>query len=98
MAEEQNGTVETPQLGFTRSFFSLLAFIALVAGLYGAYTAWQVERVGETITGRVLRSEKQVDPNYDPDDVGDGFLYAPVVEFSVNGGTITFESANAVYP
>ncbi|MEW6403350.1 MAG: DUF3592 domain-containing protein [Chloroflexota bacterium] len=98
MAEKQKGTVDTPQLGFTTGLFNLLAVVALVAGLYGAYTAWLEERVGETTTGRVLRSEKHVDPNYDPSDVGDGFLYAPIVEFSLNGETFTFESANAVYP
>ncbi|MBI5842756.1 MAG: DUF3592 domain-containing protein [Chloroflexi bacterium] len=94
----KNQAGEAPQLGFTKGFFNLAFIIALLGGLYGAYTAWQIEKQGDTTTGKIVRSEKHTDPNYDPSDVGDGFLYAPVVEFTVNEQAITFESKNMEYP
>lgn len=66
----------------------LLAFLAW--GVAHAYSSWQLVSTGRTATGVVVAlSESRHE--------GD-ITYSPVVEFTVNGKTISFESGNSSNP
>jgi hypothetical protein len=61
-------------------------------GAYAAYTSWKLENVGMTTTGIVVRLEES--------DSAEGgcCVYSPVIEFTVEGQTYSFEGDTASYP
>ena len=61
-------------------------------GVYAAYTSWTLQKEGITTTGTVVRLEESNSSE------GGCCVYSPVIEFSANGQTYSFESDNASDP
>lgn len=61
-------------------------------GVYAGYTSWRLENEGETTTGIVVRLEESQSSE------GGCCVYSPVIEFQVNGQTVSFEGDTASYP
>lgn len=61
-------------------------------GVYAGYISWQLENEGETTTGTVVQLEES--------DSAEGgcCVYSPVIEFTANGQTYSFEGDTASYP
>jgi hypothetical protein len=61
-------------------------------GVYAGYTSWKLQTEGTTTTGTVVRLEES--------DSAEGgcCVYSPVVEFSTDGQTYSFEGDNASDP
>lgn len=85
------------QVSGTIRLFQILALAALLMGLSSAYLGWRDEQVGATAPGKVVGINRHPDPDTS-DNIGDGFVYAEVVEFTVSGVTHTFENPDRVYP
>jgi hypothetical protein len=61
-------------------------------GAYAAYTSWRLQNEGQTTTGTVVRLEESNSSE------GGCCVYSPVIEFSANGQTHSFEGDNASDP
>ena len=61
-------------------------------GAYAGYVSWTLQQNGETTTGVVTTLEESNDSD------GGCCVYSPVIEFTANGQTYSFESDNASYP
>ena len=61
-------------------------------GVYAGYTSWRLQNEGTTTSGTVVRLEESNSSE------GGCCVYSPVVEFSVNGQTYSFEGGNASDP
>jgi hypothetical protein len=85
------------QVSGTIRLFQILAIAALLMGLSSAYLGWRDEQVGATAPGKVVGINQYPDPDTS-DNIGDGFVYAEMVEFTVAGETHTFENPDRVYP
>ncbi|MEK6752658.1 MAG: DUF3592 domain-containing protein [Chloroflexota bacterium] len=73
--------------------FGNLFFMAFCLwGVYAAVVAYRLETSGVVTEGTVVRLEESADAN------GGCCTYSPVIEFSVNGQTYTFEGGTASNP
>lgn len=61
-------------------------------GVYAGYISWTLQNEGITTTGTVVRLEESNSSE------GGCCVYSPVIEFSANGQTYSFESDNASDP
>ncbi len=61
-------------------------------GVYAGYISWKLENEGETTTGTVVRLEES------DSSEGGCCVYSPVIEFTANGQTYSFEGDNASDP
>jgi hypothetical protein len=80
------------QIGCWIIFGNLFLGAFCLWGVYAGYMSWRLQNEGATTTGMVIRLEES--------DSGEGgcCVYSPVVEFTVNGQTFTFEGDNASDP
>jgi hypothetical protein len=80
------------QIGCWIIFGNLFLGAFCLWGAYAAYQGWRLQNEGLTTTGTVVRLEES--------DSGEGgcCVYSPVVEFTINGQTHSFESDNASDP
>ena len=61
-------------------------------GVYAGYTSWRLQSEGVTTTGTVIQMEESNSSE------GGCCVYSPVVEFTVNGQTYSFDGGNASDP
>jgi hypothetical protein len=86
------GAVNRLQIGCWVIFANLFFAGFCLWGAYAAYTSWTLDKEGEITTGRVVRLEESSDSD------GGCCVYSPVIEFTVNDQTYSFEGDNASYP
>ena len=80
------------QVGCWIIFGNLFLAAFCLWGVYAGYTSWRLQNEGVTTTGTVVRLEESNSSE------GGCCVYSPVVEFSANGQTHSFESGNASDP
>ena len=77
-------------IGCTTIFANLFFGAFCLWGVYAATVAYRLETTGIVTTGTVTRMEEST--------TNGSSTYSPVVEFTANGQTYTFESNNSSYP
>lgn len=80
------------QIGCWTIFFNLFFAGFCLWGVYAGYTSWRLQNEGLTTTGSVVRLEESNSSE------GGCCVYSPVIEFSANGQTHSFEGDNASDP
>ena len=80
------------QIGCWIIFGNLFLAAFCLWGVYAGYTSWRLQNEGVTTTGTVVRLEESNSSE------GGCCVYSPVVEFSANGQTHSFEGGNASDP
>ena len=80
------------QIGCWTIFFNLFFAGFCLWGVYSGYTSWRLQNEGLTTTGTVVRLEESNSSE------GGCCVYSPVIEFSANGQTHSFEGGNASDP
>jgi hypothetical protein len=80
------------QVGCWIIFGNLFLAAFCLWGVYAAYTSWRLQNEGVTTTGTVVRLEESNSSE------GGCCVYSPVIEFSANGQTHSFEGGNASDP
>ena len=90
--EKVGGVMNRAYIGCGIIFANLFFAAFCLWGAYAGYTSWRLEQGGETITGTVIEMEES--------DTSEGgcCVYAPVIEFNVNGQSYTSEGGNASNP
>lgn len=86
------GVANRLQIGCWIIFANLFFAGFCLWGAYAAYTSWQLDQNGETTTGIVVSLAESSSSE------GGCCVYSPVIEFSANGQTYTFEGDNASDP
>jgi len=90
--EKASGVANRLYIGCWIIFANLFFAGFCLWGAYAAYTSWQLDQNGETTTGIVVALEESSTSE------GGCCVYSPVIEFSANGQTYTFEGDNASDP
>ncbi|MBK9924467.1 MAG: DUF3592 domain-containing protein [Anaerolineales bacterium] len=90
--EKVGGAVNRLQLGCWIILSNLFFMGFCLWGAYAGYTSWKLDTEGKTAIGTVVRLEESSDSD------GGCCVYSPVVEFTANDQTYSFESGNASYP
>jgi hypothetical protein len=80
------------QVGCWIIFGNLFLGAFCLWGVYAGYTSWRLQNEGMTTTGTVVRLEESNSSE------GGCCVYSPVIEFSANGQTHSFEGGNASDP
>jgi len=80
------------QIGCWTIFFNLFFAGFCLWGVYAGYTSWRLQKEDLTTTGSVVRLEESNSSE------GGCCVYSPVIEFSANGQTHSFEGDNASDP
>ena len=80
------------QIGCWIIFGNLFLAAFCLWGVYAGYTSWTLQNKGTTTTGTVVRLEESNSSE------GGCCVYSPVIEFSANGQTYSFEGDNASDP
>lgn len=91
-AEKVAGVANRAQIGCILLFSNLFLAGFCLWGVYAGYTSWRLENEGETTTGTVVRLEESSSSE------GGCCVYSPVIEFEVNGQTVSFEGDTASDP
>jgi hypothetical protein len=90
--EKAGGVANRIYIGCATIFANLFLAGFCLWGVYAGYVSWKLENEGETAIGTVVRLEESSDPE------GGCCTYSPVIEFSANDQTFTFEGDNASDP
>ena len=80
------------QIGCWILFGNLFLAAFCLWGVYAGYTSWRLQNEGVTTTGTVIQMEESSSSE------GGCCVYSPVVEFTVNGQTYSFDGGNASDP
>lgn len=90
--EKAAGVANRLYLGCSILFANLFFAGFCLWGAYTAYTSWTLEQNGTVTTGIVVEMEESSD--------GDGgcCVYSPIIEFSADGQTYSFEGGTASDP
>jgi len=98
-AEKAADALEVVGRGANRVYIGCITILAnlffavfCLWGAYAAYTGWQLQTKGEMTTGVVVRMEESSSAE------SGCCVYSPVVEFTANGQTYSFEGGNASDP
>lgn len=80
------------QIGCWILFGNLFLAAFCLWGAYAGYTSWRLQNEGITTTGMVIQMEESNSSE------GGCCVYSPVIEFTVNGQTYSFDGGNASDP
>jgi hypothetical protein len=88
--DKASGCVNMARSGCILVFFNLFLLAFLAWGGFHAYSSWQLVSSGEKATGTVIALSES--------DSDGSTVYSPVIEFTANGKTVSFEGSNASSP
>lgn len=80
------------QIGCWILFGNLFLAAFCLWGVYAGYTSWRLQNEGVITTGTVIQMEESNSSE------GGCCVYSPVVEFTINGQTYSFDGGNASDP